>query len=58
MDRGQHLMQRVVHGAQGLAPEQLLALQAGVYRYTEVVDLTTKLVDRACSGLKTTLQSQ
>jgi hypothetical protein len=58
LDRGQRLMQHVTRGASAMAPEQLLALQAGVYRYTEVVDLTTKLVDRTCTGLKTTLQSQ
>jgi hypothetical protein len=58
LDRGQQLMQRAVHGTSGMAPEQLLALQVGVYRYTEVVDLSSKLVDRACNGLKTTLQAQ
>jgi hypothetical protein len=58
LDRGQRLMDRAGQGGVGLAPEQLLALQAGVYRYTEVVDLTSKLVDRTCTGLKTTLQSQ
>ena len=58
LERGQRLMARASHGAVGMAPEQLLALQAGVYRYTEVVDLTSKLVDRTCTGLKTTLQSQ
>lgn len=58
LDRGQRLMHHATRGGTGMAPEQLLALQAGVYRYTEVVDLTTKLVDRTCNGLKTTLQSQ
>ena len=33
------------HGGE-IAPSDLLALQAGVYRYSEVVDLTSKLIDR------------
>ncbi|MCB9622638.1 MAG: hypothetical protein H6723_04790 [Sandaracinus sp.] len=41
-----------------LAPEQLLAIQAGVYRYTQEVELASKVVDKATNGLKTVLQSQ
>ncbi len=44
------------HGEMGNV--ELLALQAGVYRYSEVVDLSAKLVDRASSGVKTVLQGQ
>jgi hypothetical protein len=40
------------------APGELLALQAGVYRYSETVDLASKLVDRATSGVKTVVQGQ
>jgi hypothetical protein len=58
MDRGQRLMRGVLHTPAALAPQQLLALQAGIYRYAEVVDLSTKLVDRASNAVKTTLQSQ
>jgi hypothetical protein len=58
LDRGHRLTERAIHGSAGMASEQLLALQVGVYRYTEVVDLTSKLVDRTCNGLKTTLQAQ
>lgn len=35
----------------------LIALQAGIYRYSEAVDLTGKLVDRASQAVRTTLQS-
>ena len=35
----------------------LIALQAGIYRYSEAIDLTVKLVDRATSGVKTILES-
>lgn len=41
-----------------LAPEQLLAIQAGVYRYTQEVELASKVVDKVTNGLKTVLQSQ
>jgi hypothetical protein len=41
-----------------LGPGDLLALQAGVYRYSEAVDLSAKLIDRATSGVKTVLQGQ
>ncbi len=34
----------------------LIALQVGIYRYTEAVDLASKIVDRATSALKTVLQ--
>jgi hypothetical protein len=36
----------------------MIALQAGVYRYVEAVELCTKLVDRSTAAVKTTLQSQ
>jgi hypothetical protein len=35
----------------------LIALQAGIYRYTEAVDLASKIVDRASSAVHTVLQS-
>ena len=41
----------------GLAAGDLIALQAGIYRYSEAVDLAGKLVDRAGNAVKTTLQS-
>jgi hypothetical protein len=34
----------------------LIALQAGIYRYTEAVDLASKIVDRAGNALRTVLQ--
>jgi hypothetical protein len=59
VDRGETVMRRAVSGAQGeLGNGDLLALQAGVYRYSEAVDLSAKLVDRATSGVKTVLQGQ
>jgi hypothetical protein len=56
---GEALMRGAL-GARGgdLGPAELIALQAGVYRYSEAVDLAAKLVDHATSGLKTVVQGQ
>ena len=37
-------------------PLELLALQEGVYRYSEALDLAARLVDRAATSVKTVLQ--
>lgn len=58
IDRGEAVVRRAIGGGQDLGPTALLALQAGVYRYSEAVDLSAKLVDRATSGVKTVLQGQ
>jgi hypothetical protein len=61
LDRGEALAERAIHGgasAGGMSPEALIALQAGIYRYSEAVDLVTKLVDRGTQAVKTTLQNQ
>lgn len=36
----------------------LLSLQAGVYRYTQELELAGRVVDRTTQAVKTTLQSQ
>jgi hypothetical protein len=46
------------HGAGELGPGELIALQAGVYRYSEAVDLAARLIDHATTGLKTIVQGQ
>jgi hypothetical protein len=58
LDRGETMLDAVVEGGVSghLGPGQLIALQAGIYRYTEAVDLAGKLVDRATSAVRTTLQ--
>ncbi len=59
VDRGETVVRSAVEGAaKDLGPGELLALQAGVYRYSEAVDLSSKLIDRATSGVKTVLQGQ
>ncbi|MBK7584892.1 MAG: hypothetical protein IPI67_32470 [Myxococcales bacterium] len=57
IDRGEALVKRAISGGHsGMDAGNLIALQAGIYRYTEAVDLAAKLVDRAGSAVKTTLQ--
>jgi hypothetical protein len=59
VDHGERMVRRAIDGGgKDLGPGELLALQAGVYRYSEAVDLSAKLVDRATSGVKTVLQGQ
>jgi hypothetical protein len=58
VDRGERMVQNVLTGGSGrLSAGDLIALQAGIYRYTEVVDLSAKFVDRASAAVRTTLQS-
>jgi hypothetical protein len=58
VQRGEALMHNAIESASGgdLDPAQLIALQAGVYRYAEAVDLASRLVDHATTGLKTVMQ--
>ena len=58
IDRGEAMSARAMRGGGQLSASELLALQAGIYRYSEAVELATKLVDRATGAVRTTLQSQ
>jgi hypothetical protein len=56
VDRGEALIASASHGRLGgLDSGQLIALQAGIYRYSEAVDLVGKLVDRAANAVKTVI---
>jgi hypothetical protein len=60
LDRDEVGMQAAVGsmiGRSDLAPAQLIALQVGVYRYGDAIDLASRLVDRATSAVKTVLQA-
>lgn len=39
-------------------PTELLAIQAGVYKFSQELELTSKVVEKATSGVKQTLQTQ
>ena len=43
---------------QTLSPERLLMLQAGVYRYSQQLELASKLVDKATGAIRQVLTSQ
>jgi hypothetical protein len=61
IERGERVMHQALQGARAgrdFSAAELIALQAGVYRYSEAVDLASKLVDRTTSGVKTVLQGQ
>ena len=54
VDRGEALIAGAARGnLGGMDSAQLIALQAGIYRYSEAVDLLAKLVDRAATAVKT-----
>lgn len=58
VDGGEALLRRASRGSLGaLDATALIAVQAGIYRYTEVVELAGKVVDRASSGVRSVLQS-
>ncbi len=57
IDRGEQLLHGVASRGAELDPAELIALQAGIYRWGEAVDLAAKLVDRAGSAVRITLQN-
>jgi hypothetical protein len=57
--RGESLTRSALGAAsagQAMGPAELIALQAGIYRYGEAVDLASRLIDRATSAVKTVVQ--
>lgn len=58
---GERMVDRAIRSARRghvFSHEELLALQAGVYRYTQELELASKLVDKATGAVRQTLQSQ
>jgi hypothetical protein len=57
IDRGEATVARAARGGyERMDPATLIALQAGIYRYGEAIDLTVKLADRAATAAKTVLE--
>jgi len=54
--KGEALVERATHAHGEISAGDMIALQAGVYRWVEVVDLASKLVDRATQAAKTVTQ--
>jgi hypothetical protein len=58
IDRGERIMAGAASGTYAsLDAGALIALQAGIYRYSEAIDLTSKLIDRATNAARTVLQA-
>jgi|HubBroStandDraft_2_1064218.scaffolds.fasta_scaffold131474_2 hypothetical protein len=60
-ERGERTVRGVLRGGaagRDYGPSELLALQAGIYRYGETVDLAAKLVDKVGTDIRTVLQGQ
>jgi hypothetical protein len=61
LEHGQNQMESVLREAMSgrkFNPQELLALQAGVYRYAQELELASKVVEKATSGVKDTLKTQ
>ncbi len=61
IEKGQHTMDKLISGAmngKNFSNTELLSLQAGMYKYSQELDLTSKVVEKATSGLKDTLKTQ
>jgi len=61
LHQGQRMIDSVIRAARAgrvFSPEELLAVQAGVYRYSQELEIASKLVDKATAAVRQTLQSQ
>jgi hypothetical protein len=56
IEQGERAVRMAQRASANLDAAELIALQAGIYRYSEAIDLAAKLVDRATSGVRTILQ--
>lgn len=61
IEKGQGLMDKLINGGltgKNFSSSEMLALQAGMYKYTQELELTGKVVEKATTGLKDTLKTQ
>jgi hypothetical protein len=60
IESGEGLMRSAIASSRagGVDGADLLALQVGVYRYSEAVDLAARIVDRTTGSIKTVVQGQ
>lgn len=60
MDGQNQLDQIIAKAASGkqFSNQELLAMQAGVYKFSQELELTSKVVEKATSGVKQTMQTQ
>jgi hypothetical protein len=55
IEEGERIVENAAGGYASLDAAELIALQAGIYRYSEAIDLSAKLVDRATNAVRTVL---
>lgn len=61
MEKGQASLDKLINGGlngKNFSNSELIGLQAGMYKYTQELELTGKVVEKATSGLKDTLKTQ
>lgn len=61
LEQGQMNLEKLISQASSgkqFSNSELLGLQASMYKYTQELDLTSKVVEKATSGLKDTLKTQ
>ena len=59
--QGQDKMQGIINMAlsgRQFSPPELIIMQAGVYRFSQELELTSKVVEKATSGIKQTMNTQ
>ncbi|MDE0882625.1 MAG: ATP-dependent helicase HrpB [Myxococcota bacterium] len=49
---------KLATSGRSFSPTELIAVQAGVYKFSQELELTSKVVEKATSGIKQTLQTQ
>ena len=60
LDSGERFMDRIIRKAsrgKDFSPEELIAIQAGVYRHTQAMEAFSKLVDSATGCVRRTLEA-
>ncbi|MFO0593862.1 MAG: ATP-dependent helicase HrpB [Myxococcaceae bacterium] len=61
LEKGGANIDKLLNGSMSAKPmsnQELLQMQAGMYKYTQELDLCSKVVEKATSGLKDTLKTQ
>jgi hypothetical protein len=61
LEHGQRVLDRIIQAAASGKPftnAELLSLQASMYRYTQELDLVSRVVEKGTSGLKDVLKTQ
>lgn len=61
IEKGQTVLDKLIHSSlsgKQFSNSELLSLQAGMYKYSQELDLCSKVVEKATNGLKDTMKTQ